>query len=122
MKKKIILLIDDEKIIRDTGAAMIEMMGYNCVTASSGKDGIKLFRELYGKIFLVLLDVEMPDLKGNEVGEILKSEYPDVKILFTSGYGKQYLEDKIFGKKVENFIPKPLSVKDLSIKFEQLMD
>lgn len=122
MNKNTILLIDDEKIIRETGRAMIEVMGYKCIIAANGRDGIKKFKDSYKDILLILLDVEMPDMKGDEVYEILKREFKDIKILFTSGYGKDYLEKKVFGRKVENFIPKPLSVTELSIKFEQILE
>ncbi|MEN8152950.1 MAG: response regulator [Acidobacteriota bacterium] len=121
MKKKSVLLVDDEKIIREIGREMIEALGFNCITAKNGNEGLKIYRENADEIILVVLDVEMPDISGEKVSRILSEEYPGIKIVFVSGYGKEYLEKKIFKKKINNFISKPLNVKQLSSKFEKML-
>ncbi len=121
MKKNYVLLVDDEKVIREIGREMIEILGFKCITAKDGKEGLKLFRKHSNDILLVVLDIEMPDISGDKISDILSEEFPGVKILFVSGYGKEYLEKKVFKRKLNNFISKPLSVKQLSLKFNQML-
>jgi len=120
-KKKHILLIDDEKVIREIGQEMIEILGYDCIIAKDGEEGVDLFRKNLKDILLVVLDVEMPGISGEVVSNIISQEAPGTKILFISGYDRDYLEKKVFGKKINNFMPKPLSVKSLSRKFSEML-
>ncbi len=121
MKNGVVLLVDDEKIIRETGSAMIEALGYNCTTASGGNDCLEKFYQNPKDIRFVILDVEMPDIKGHEVSEQLKKDFNGVKILFTSGYSKEHLEKNVFKKNIENFIAKPLDISELSLKIEKML-
>ncbi len=121
IKKNYILLVDDEKVIREIGKEMIEILGFKCLTAENGEKGVELFRKNSGAILIVILDVEMPGISGEVVSNIISEEFPDARILFISGYDREYLEQKIFSKKIENFIPKPLSVKSLSRKFNEML-
>ncbi len=116
-----ILLIDDEKVIREIGQEMIELLGYKCIIAKDGEEGVELFRKNSGKILIVVLDVEMPGISGEVVSKIIIDEAPDARILFISGYDRDYLENKVFKNKIENFMPKPLSVKSLSRKFNEML-
>ena len=121
LMKKHILLIDDEKVIREIGQEMIELLGYKCIIAKDGEEGVELFRKNLEKILIVVLDVEMPGISGEVVSNIITEEVPDARILFISGYDIDYLEKKVFGKKIKNFMPKPLSVKSLSRKFNEML-
>ncbi len=121
MGKGHILLVDDEKIIRELGQEMIEILGYKCITAKDGEEGIEIFKKNKEKILLVVLDVEMPGISGEIVSKRISEELPTIKILFISGYNREYLEDKVFGRKIKNFMPKPLSVKSLSLKFNEML-
>jgi len=121
MKRDCILLVDDERVIRELGQEMIEQLGYKCITAKSGEEGVELFRNYLKKIMIVILDVEMPGISGEVVSDMITKEFPKTKILFISGYDKGYLEKKVFKKKIDNFLPKPLNVKILSSKFNEMM-
>jgi len=120
-KKDHILLIDDEKVIREIGQEMIELLGYQCLIAGDGEEGLELFRQNSEKILIVVLDVEMPGISGMTVAEIISREVSDARILFISGYDREYLERKVFSKKIDYFMPKPLSVKSLSLKFNEIL-
>ncbi len=119
--KKLILLIDDEKVIREIGQEMIELLGYKCIIAKDGEEGVELFRKNSEKILIVVLDVEMPGISGEIVSNIISEEVPDTRILFISGYDRDYLEKNVFKKEIKNFMPKPLSVKSLSRKFNEML-
>ncbi|MCU0287312.1 MAG: response regulator, partial [Acidobacteria bacterium] len=92
LTRGLLLLIDDEEVIRDIGGEMLESLGFSCITAPDGVEGIKLYNENKANIRLVVLDVELPGLSGEKVYETLRTINPDIKILLVSGYGKEYLE------------------------------
>ena len=121
IKRNQILLVDDEKVIREIGQEMIEILGYECITAKDGEEGVELFKKNSKKIVIVVLDVEMPGISGDVVSNIITEESPDAKILFISGYDREYLEKKVFGREIKNFMSKPLSVNSLSHKFNEML-
>ena len=116
-----VLLIDDEDVIREIGVDMLNSLDIECITARDGEEGIDLYKKNKDDIKLVILDVEMPGISGEKVYEILKEINPDIKILLASGYGKDYLETKIFKEKIKHFLPKPFQLNQLSLKLSQIM-
>ena len=67
-----VLVIDDEQIIRQTAKAMLERYGYAVLVAENGKEGIDLYRVVHDKIGLVILDMTMPVMSGEETLRHLK--------------------------------------------------
>jgi DNA-binding NtrC family response regulator len=81
-----ILIIDDEAMIRDLLAKILEREGYETITASGGKDGIKIYRE--NSVDLIITDLIMPEKEGIETIMELRRDFEDVKIIAMSGGGK----------------------------------
>jgi len=81
-----ILIIDDEAMIRDLLVKILEREGYETVTASGGKDGIRIHRE--NPADLIITDLLMPEKDGLETIMELRRDYQDVKIIAMSGGGK----------------------------------
>lgn len=121
LKRGMLLLIDDEEVIRDIGGEMFESLGFTCITAPDGAEGIRLYKENKANIRLVVLDIELPGLSGEKVYETLKEINPDIKILLVSGYGKEYLEACYFKQKLEHFVSKPFQLNKLSQKIDLMM-
>lgn len=119
----LVLLIDDESVIRRIVSEMLDVMGYNCITAKNGEEGIQLFNENKNEIILVILDIEMPGLSGDKVFDLIKKTNPHLKILLISGYSKVYLEAKYFKRKIESsiFLSKPFQLKQLTNKIESIL-
>ena len=63
---KIVLLVDDEEIIREVGSKMLERMGYDVLTASSGAEALACYQEHRERIALVILDLILPDMSGGD--------------------------------------------------------
>jgi CheY-like chemotaxis protein len=63
----------------------------------------------------------MPGLSGDQVAEKLKKIKPEIKILFSSGYTRDYLESKVFKGKIQHFIPKPFHLNQLAEKLDKLI-
>ena len=117
----LVLLIDDEEVVREIGSDMLKSIGMKCLTATNGNEGIDIFRQNSAMIRLVILDVEMPGISGDKVFQKLKEIHPAVKILIASGYGREYLETTIFKNKIENFLPKPFNLEQLSYQIGRLL-
>jgi len=116
-----VLLVDDEKVIREIGREMLDSMEIKCFTACEGQEALEIFKKNKGEISLVILDIEMPGLSGDQVAEKLKKIKPEIKILFSSGYTRDYLESKVFKGKIQHFIPKPFHLNQLAEKLDELI-
>jgi signal transduction histidine kinase len=82
-----VLVVEDEASLRNLARSVLEKQGYKVLLASSGQDGLRAAREHKGEpIRLVITDVIMPVMGGKVMADKLIAEYPDLKILFTSGY------------------------------------
>ncbi len=116
------LLIDDEAVVREIGTDMLHSLGIKCLTAQDGEEGIRLFRENLDQVSFVILDIEMPGISGDQVFEELKKIRPKVKVLFASGYSREYLESKYFDQRITHFMAKPFQLSQLSRKIHELMN
>lgn len=105
-----VLLVDDEHMVRDTVAAMLEHIGFKVISAYDGRHAIELFERHSKDIELVLLDVTMPHMAGEDAYRILRSMRSDVPIVVMSGYSQKQLQGKFADDGVAAFIQKPFSV------------
>lgn len=109
-----ILLVDDEEILREVSKELLIECGYEVILAKSGQDAIYLYREHFAGIDVILLDMSMPGMSGDEVYRKLKADFPDIRVLISSGSEvdnriAEMLKDRNIG-----FIKKPYSIQDLS--------
>jgi len=104
-----VLVVDDEQIVRRSAKAMLERNGYSVVLAENGKEAVELFQVLADKIDIVLLDMTMPVMGGEETFRHLKTLRPDVRVLLSSGYNEVEAVRRFAGKGLVGFIQKPYS-------------
>ena len=117
-----ILLVEDDDAVRAVTKAMLEEFGYTVVEAADGEEAVKLFRENKGTIHLVLCDLIMPKMNGNEVFERIKKIRPDIKGIFTSGYTSDIIVQKGILEDGVNFISKPLNPTSLCNKVREVLE
>jgi two-component system cell cycle sensor histidine kinase/response regulator CckA len=117
-----ILLIDDEDMILDSGEKMLRILGYNVLTARGGKEGLKIYKSYREKIDLVILDMVMPDMNGEEVYSRLKDINQNVKILIASGYSPEGLPKELNIREGVNFIQKPFDLRYLFKATRKMLD
>ncbi|MFQ5790974.1 MAG: response regulator, partial [Acidobacteriota bacterium] len=111
---ELILLVDDEEVLRDLGRDILESFGYRVETARSGEQGIDVFRRRRDEIALVLLDLVMPGLDGAETCRRLRSLAPDVPVLILSGLSQEGTVDQLLQEGAQGFVPKPYAIGDLT--------
>ena len=118
--KGTILLADDEKMVLDIGAKMLQRLGFNVIAVGSGREAIETFKEKIDCIDAVILDIVMPDLGGAEVVEAIRDIDSETKIMLSSGYGK---DGQIAGimQHCHAFIQKPFSLKELSASLQDIV-
>ncbi len=81
-----ILLVEDEDMLRGLIRELLEIKGYKVLEACQGMDALELLRKTGAVIDLILTDVVMPHMNGSEMVDRLRVDYPDVKVIFMSGY------------------------------------
>ena len=111
-----LLVVEDEQAVRKASAEFLRMQGYQVLEAKDGMDAVSVAQQYKSTIHLVVTDVVMPNMSGGELAKALEKARPEVKILFVSGYaGETVLNHKVIDLQT-NFLQKPYSLKQLSIK------
>jgi len=117
-----ILVVDDETLVRRTAKAALEHHGYKVMLAESGHEGIELFRNKANEISLVLLDMNMPAMGGENAFEHLKKIRPDVRVIVSSGYNEAMAIERFGGNRVAGFIQKPYTSRQLAEKVKRVLE
>jgi PAS domain S-box-containing protein len=86
---EILLVADDEAVVRAVVVEILKRAGYRVLTATAGAEAVEIYRERPGEIALVLLDVIMPGMRGPEAAAAIRAIDPDACVLFTSGYSDE---------------------------------
>jgi len=116
-----VLVVEDEPLLLKLNEKMLEKLGYRVLTAGAPSEAINLAKVHAGEIRLLITDVVMPEMNGRDLGERLHSLYPDMKILFMSGYTATVIAHRGVLDEGLNFIQKPFSFKGLGIKVRDLL-
>jgi len=117
-----VLLVDDEDMIIDVGSEMIKSIGYEVLTAASGKEAVDIYKNNKDKIDMVILDMIMPDMGGGDTYDNLKEMDPKIKVLLSSGYSINGRAAEIIDRGCSGFIQKPFDLKGLSSKIVEVLD
>ncbi|HZB27574.1 MAG TPA: response regulator, partial [Gemmatimonadales bacterium] len=117
-----ILLVEDEDAVRGVASRVLRNQGYTVIQARNGEEALKQLEELGGAVDLILTDVIMPDLGGPALAEQLRSRWPNVKLIYMSGYAQ---DDKLQPELQElegSFLQKPFSTENLVLKVREVLD
>ena len=117
-----ILFVEDDKGVRDFGVAALKELGYNVFEAQTGRRAITLIKEKKLSFDLLITDLVMPEMNGKELADTIKSMFPDVKVLYTSGYTDNHIVHR--GELAEgvHFLQKPYSIKSLLSMIRNIFD
>jgi len=106
-----ILIVDDEKAIRDVLSDTLSFLGYEVTVASSGHEGLSLF--LNDSFGLVFTDMHMPGMDGWTLAHHIKDKSPDTPVVLITGSEKETVMKRFKGSFVDTVIFKPLSLEDI---------
>jgi len=117
-----ILIVDDEKTIRETAAMMLEDMGFKTLTATDGIDGVRVYLKYQDDIVGVLMDMTMPKMDGKSCFTELRRINKQVKVILSSGYNEQEATSRFAGQGLAGFIQKPYTPDTLQMKMQQILN
>ena len=106
-REQAILVIDDEEAVREAVADILALEGLPVLKAHDGESGIALYTERQAEIGLIILDLSMPGLSGQETLARLQAINPDVTVLLSSGYSAYEVTDQLIDLHVTDFLQKP---------------
>ena len=107
--KGTVLVIDDEEMIRTLAASILTRQGYQVLTGENGAAGIEALRRDPKAVSLVVLDLLMPGMSGEEALDRLREIRPDVPVILTSGFDESDAVQRFTGRKLAGFLQKPFS-------------
>jgi signal transduction histidine kinase len=112
----VVLVVDDEKLVRDMAKRALELHGYTVLVADSGLEALDVLRRHPGDIALVILDLSMPRMSGEEALPEFRKIRPQVKVVVSSGYSEVEAMTVFKGQRVSGFIQKPYTSRGLAEK------
>lgn len=117
----IVLVIDDEPQVRTVARRMLEWFGFEVVEATGGRDGIEKFRARSAEVSLVLLDMMMPELNGEDVFRELRAIRPDVRVLLSSGYTEDEARERFRAEGLAGMVEKPYTTAQLAARIAKAL-
>ena len=100
----------------------LEPTGYTVLAAENGQEALELSRLYKENIDLLLTDVIMPGMNGQELADILSKKRPDIKVVFMSGYTDDVIAHHGIADKDIHFIQKPITLSSLAKKLREVLD
>jgi len=117
-----ILLVDDEVMIIEVARPMLEFLGYQVISAQSGKQAVDAFQQKADQIDLVILDMIMPGMDGGKVFDRIREINPAMRVILTSGYAISGAAEEIMQRGCNGFIQKPYDISELSQIVRKILD
>lgn len=120
--KETILLVDDETTIINVNREILERLGYEVLTATSGHEAVETYKENQDNINLVILDMIMPGMNGEETYDSLRLVEPGIKVILASGYSISGTALQIMERGCQSFLQKPFRMELLSRTIRDVLD
>jgi two-component system cell cycle sensor histidine kinase/response regulator CckA len=117
----VVLLVEDEDPVRAVNARALSARGYTVLEAASGVEALQIIEERGTPVDIVVSDVVMPEMDGPTLLRELRKLYPDLKVIFVSGYAEDAFKKNLPEGEDFNFLPKPFSLRQLVETVKQVM-
>ena len=118
---EVVLIAEDEPLVRRLAVRSLEMHGYRVLEAGDGRAALDLLEQV-GGVDLVLSDAVMPQMNGRTLGEIAASRWPDLPVLYMSGYPGTEVVDRGLVHPDAPFIAKPFTPEALAHRVREVLD
>ncbi|MBW2472348.1 MAG: response regulator [Deltaproteobacteria bacterium] len=117
-----ILAVDDDPTMLELVAEVLNPLGYKVILANSGEEALEIAASHQNKIDLLLTDVMLPGMKGQELAKQMIATCPEVSVLFMSGYLCPSMARSDREKGFEAFLQKPFTPSSMLRKMRKLLD
>jgi CheY-like chemotaxis protein len=109
----VVLVIDDERTVLNVAESTLSRKGMRVLTAENGRKGVEIFREHARTISVVILDLQMPVMGGEQALPLLHEINPDVPVILASGFDQSEVTRKFSRLKPASFLQKPFTAQRL---------
>lgn len=116
----LVLVVDDEEVVRSTARNALVRYGYHVLTACDGQEGVEIFRQHASEIDVVLLDMTMPVMGGAEAYHHIREERPDARVIVSSGFDQVEAARRFASEGIVAFIQKPYTARTLARVVKQV--
>ena len=117
-----ILLVEDEDAVRVFSSRALKNKGYSVLEARSGEEALAILEKEGGeKIDLTVTDVVMPQMDGPTLYKHIRERWPNMKVVFVSGYTEDRLREQFTSGETIYFLPKPFTLKQLASKVKEVL-
>lgn len=117
-----ILIVDDEKVIRDTCQMMLEQLGYKVTVTEYPREALSMISDKDYQFDLVISDQTMPEMTGLELLQEIKNTNPDLPVILCTGFSEQLNEETAKAKGARMYVMKPINFKKLARIIRQILD
>jgi PAS domain S-box-containing protein len=117
-----VLVVEDEAMVRHFAAIALERLGYRAVEAADGETALEIASALGGPIHLLFTDVVMPRMNGHELAARIREQWPELRVLYTSGYTDNTIVHQGVLDPGLAFLQKPYTAAELSAKVRDVLD
>ncbi|MFH1743157.1 MAG: response regulator, partial [bacterium] len=115
-------LVDDEEMVRELARTVLSESGYTALLAADGKEALEVYLKERDRIDLIVLDLSMPRVSGQEFLEQLQRAAPEAKVIVSSGYGEDGYTQALQKPVVVGSIAKPYRPDNLTRKIRETLD
>jgi PAS domain S-box-containing protein len=117
-----VLLVEDEDAVRQLSRQVLEMIGYRVLEARNGPEALAVCEQNKGAIHLMVTDVVMPQMSGCQLADRLAPLYPDMRVLYLSGYTDEAIGHHGVRDRAVHFLSKPFTLDSLARKVREALD
>lgn len=108
-----VLVVEDEELLRSAIGKALRRKNFSVLEAASGSEALRLLIASAASVDVVLLDVTLPGMPSRDTYENIRKIQPDIKVIFTSAYGKEVVDASLGGLSPKRFIRKPFQLGEL---------
>lgn len=120
--RETVLVVEDSDAVREVAVAALQAHGYRVLQAANGEEALRLAQNLKEPLHLLLTDVVMPGMSGAVLAQYMRERFPDMKVLYTSGYTENVIVQHGVLEEGISFLPKPYRPADLAHRVREVLD
>lgn len=119
--KETILLVEDETPVRTFASRALKNKGYTILEADCGEAGLDIMKQHGENVDLIITDVIMPGINGPTMVDKVSESFPNIRVIFMSGYAEDIFMDNYGSERSFNFLAKPFTLKQLAAKVKEVL-
>jgi two-component system, cell cycle sensor histidine kinase and response regulator CckA len=116
-----VLVADDEAIVRTVVTSMLRRLGCNVITACDGREALRTYAGSYSSIDLVIFDLMLPDMTGEELYRQLRLVNPRISAMLITGYSESHLLSELMREGVSGVLAKPFDIHELQTELGRVL-